>query len=96
MRHDQFFGTFDVFGLVGDDPRHGTAMLTEIRNRAAAENIQHLELISGVQRHDEPGSVTPSEVCRNWLAGSAKASRQWALEAAFQAFERADDWAAGR
>jgi len=48
--HDQFFGTFDVFGLVGDDPRHGTAMLTEIRNRAAAENIAHLELISGIQR----------------------------------------------
>ena len=303
--HDQFFGTFDVFGLVGDDPRHGTAMLTEIRNRAAAENVQHLELISGIQREcrdaqdtcianlagtlawpepadgrpgqdltaefarmedqlraaglpalvaeasqalhageltlglvpperlrthireavtvagaerighgvaigyedsafqtlrimadrdtavevcltsndlilgvkgqdhpfpdylaagvpvvlasddagvsridltneylravrdyglsyaqlkqlsrngltysflsgaslwrdpasaapvaacaqDEPGSVTPSETCRNWLAGSAKASRQWALEAAFLAFERADDWAPGR
>ncbi len=48
--HDQFFGTFSRFGLVGDDPRHGAAMLTEITNRAAGEHILHLELISGIMR----------------------------------------------
>ena len=39
-------------------------------------------------RRDPPGRATPSAACRSHLDGSARAARQWALEAAFDAFER--------
>lgn len=47
--HDQFFDAFSVFGPVTDLPGQPAAMLAELTNRAAAQNIQHLELMNTVQ-----------------------------------------------
>ena len=43
-------------------------------------------------RKDIPGSTAPSPACKSFLAASEKASRQWALEAAFKTFENLPDW----
>ena len=43
-------------------------------------------------RKDAPGAAKPSNTCQAFLAGSEKASRQWALEANFDAFERLPEW----
>jgi adenosine deaminase len=47
--HDQFFDAFSVFGPVTDLPGTSAAMLAELTNRAAAQNILHLELMNTVQ-----------------------------------------------
>ena len=41
--HDHFFGTFAKFG--GTDPRHTGEFLDEVSERAAAQNVQYLELM---------------------------------------------------
>ncbi len=41
--HDHFFGAFVKFG--GTDPRHTGAWVDEVASRAAAQNIQYLELM---------------------------------------------------
>jgi adenosine deaminase len=46
--HDQFFGTFDRFGLVAS--RRIGDVMANIRSRAAAENVRYLELMYGVDR----------------------------------------------
>jgi adenosine deaminase/adenosine deaminase CECR1 len=43
-------------------------------------------------RNDRIGADKPSAACRAHLTGSQRASRQWALEAAFDAFEKLPDW----
>ncbi|MFM2056268.1 MAG: hypothetical protein RLY71_653 [Pseudomonadota bacterium] len=43
-------------------------------------------------RNDRIGTDKPSAACQAHLAGSQRASRQWALEAAFDAFEKLPDW----
>ncbi|MDD5295804.1 MAG: hypothetical protein PHU46_02725 [Rhodocyclaceae bacterium] len=43
-------------------------------------------------RKDAPGSARPSAPCQAFLAGSEKASRQWALEAEFETFEKMPEW----
>lgn len=43
-------------------------------------------------RRDVPGSDQPSAACRALLERSERATRQWALEKAFDAFERHPDW----
>lgn len=47
--HDQFFDAFSVFGPVTDLPGKPAAMLAELTNRAAGQNILHLELMSTQQ-----------------------------------------------
>jgi hypothetical protein len=46
--HDQFFGTFDRFGLAGG--RHVGDVIANIMSRAAGENVTYLELMFGVDR----------------------------------------------
>jgi hypothetical protein len=46
--HDQFFGTFDRFGEAWD--RRTGDVLADIVARAAAENVQYLELMFGLDR----------------------------------------------
>lgn len=43
-------------------------------------------------RKDRLGADQPNPACPAHLAGSPRASRQWALEAAFDAFEKLPDW----
>jgi adenosine deaminase/adenosine deaminase CECR1 len=43
-------------------------------------------------RGDTPGASKPSATCQAYLAGSEKASRQWALEAEYEAFEKLPEW----
>lgn len=45
-------------------------------------------------RRDVPGSEKPSAACRALLDSSERAARQWALEQAFDRFERQPDWRA--
>ena len=47
--HDQFFDAFSVFGPVTGLPGRPAAMLSELANRAAAQNILHLELMTTLQ-----------------------------------------------
>lgn len=47
-------------------------------------------------RKDVPGAAQASAACQGFLAASEKASRQWALEAAFDAFEKLDEWKLAR
>lgn len=47
--HDQFFDAFSVFGPVSDLPGKSAAMMAELTNRAAAQNILHLELMNTLQ-----------------------------------------------
>lgn len=46
--HDQFFGSFDRFGLASST--HIGDVIARIRSRAAAENLSYLELMFGVDR----------------------------------------------
>ena len=46
--HDQFFGTFDRFGLAGS--RRTGDVIANTMSRAAGENVQYLELMFGVDR----------------------------------------------
>jgi hypothetical protein len=50
-----------------------------------------IDLVAGVPapacRAENLGGATPSDGCRQFLAGSEKARLQWRLEAAFTAFE---------
>ena len=43
--HDQFFASFGGFGAASNPYEHGVEMLTEVANRAASQNIQHLEIM---------------------------------------------------
>lgn len=43
-------------------------------------------------RQDQPGTARPSLECAIFLASSEKARQQWALEAAFTAFEQSPAW----
>lgn len=47
--HDQFFDTFGVFGEVSGLPGRLDDMVADVADRAAAQNIQHLELMATFQ-----------------------------------------------
>lgn len=75
--HDQFFDTFGAFGPVAGNPGNFIAMMAELANRAAAENILHLELMATFQG----GAVRKLGAGLPWLQESDFARRrQWLLE----------------
>lgn len=43
-------------------------------------------------KKDSPGTAKPSQPCSAFLATSERATRQWALEAEFETFEKLQDW----
>jgi adenosine deaminase/adenosine deaminase CECR1 len=47
--HDQFFATFGTFGPAADLPGSFSVMQADVRDRAASQNIQYLELMTTVQ-----------------------------------------------
>jgi hypothetical protein len=58
--HDQFFGAFERFGLASS--ARAADVIANIRSRAAAENLQYLELMFGVDR----GSASPLGARIGW------------------------------
>ena len=51
----------------------------------------HTRVAAACQR-DAVGSANPSAACKAWLETSERATQQWALERAFNDFERLPDW----
>ena len=75
--HDQFFDAFAVFGPVTDLPGKTAAMLAEVVDRAAAQNVLHLELMNTVQG----GATRRLGAQRSWSDESDLAKRrQWLLD----------------
>lgn len=75
--HDQFFDAFAVFGPVTDLPGKTAAMLAEVANRAAAQNILHLELMNTVQG----GAARRLGAQRSWAdEPDLTKRRQWMLD----------------
>ncbi|MEY4753623.1 MAG: hypothetical protein RJA44_1298 [Pseudomonadota bacterium] len=75
--HDQFFDAFSVFGPVSDLPGKPAAMLAELSNRAAGQQILHLELMTTVQG----GAVRRLGGQLAWAAEPDLARRhQWLLD----------------
>ncbi len=75
--HDQFFATFATFGPISGLPGSTVPMMAEVADRAAGQNVQHLELMvtwqSGAVR--KLGAVLP------WSAEADFAKhRQWLLD----------------
>lgn len=75
--HDQFFAAFGYFGPVSGLPGSFTAMLAEVSDRAASQNIQHLELMTTVQS----GAVRKLGMQLPWASEPDLAKRrQWLLD----------------
>lgn len=75
--HDQFFATFGNFRPVANLPQAGVVMAAEVSNRAASQNIQHLELMTTYQGE----GIRKLAQTMPWPATPDFArSRQWLLE----------------
>jgi len=66
--HDHFFGAFTKFG--GTDPRHTGGWVDEVATRAAAQNIQYLELMVTPTWH-KLNTITKDAVWREDLKSLA-------------------------